>query len=421
MRQLSTGSTGAARELREGFPVLLTAMLGNAFGTNLCVYSVPYFMPSFQQTFGWSRSAVGIAVSFFTAGVFLCAPMVGRLSDRLGARRVTLISIVLFSLGLAAMTWVQASIWTLYSGFVVLAFLGSGTLYVSYSRAINTWFDRARGLALGLTTSGTGISVILLPLVLPAAIDRGGWRAGFLCLAVAAGCVFIPAFAFFRERSASPDAVVAQSGLPFEHIVRSRRLWTLLVGTACLTTAISGSVIHLIPMFTDMGASRHAAEWASACFGISTIVGRMIAGPLLDRLPGHFVACGVFLLLTMGYLAPGLFGYNSAPFYAAAIGFALGSDTDLGAYLASRYFGLRAFAEAYGWIYAAGALGYVLGPLFAGALFTRLGNYEIARASWAALSVIAALLFLSLGRYPSGDEQSASTRSRDTDIFTEAS
>jgi MFS family permease len=153
-------------------------------------------------------------------------------------------------------------------------------------------------------------------------------------------------------------------------------------------------------MFTDMGASRRAAELAGSYFGISTIAGRLIAGPLLDRLPGNVVALGVFLLAAAGYLVPGLVGFAAAPVYAAAIGLALGSDTDLGAFLASRYFGLRAFAESYGWLYAAGALGYVLGPLLVGMLFTRFGNYDAARLTWATLTLTAAILFLSLGRYP---------------------
>jgi MFS family permease len=401
------------REFKSGFPVLLTSIFGNAVGINICVYSVPYFMPSFQQEFGWSRSAVGIAVSFLTAGVFVCAPLVGRLSDRIGARRVTLVSIVLFAVGLAAMTLVQRSIWTLYLGFLALALLGSGTLYVSYSRAINTWFDRARGVALGLTTSGTGIAVILLPLALPPVIERWGWRAGFLCLGIAAASVLLLALPFLRERSGSPTPLAAPAiGLPFSEVVRSRRFWTMLIGTTCLTTATSGAIIHLIPMFTDMGASRRAAELAGSYFGISTIAGRLIAGPLLDRLPGNVVALGVFLLAAAGFLVPGLVGFAAAPVYAAAIGLALGSDTDLGAFLASRYFGLRAFAESYGWLYAAGALGYVLGPLLVGMLFTKFGNYDVARLTWAALTLTAAILFLSLGRYPNASTLGLRHRSR---------
>jgi MFS family permease len=165
-------------------------------------------------------------------------------------------------------------------------------------------------------------------------------------------------------------------------------------------------------MFTDMGASRRAAELAGSYFGISTIAGRLIAGPLLDRLPGNVVALGVFLLASAGYLVPGLAGSAAAPVYAAAIGLALGSDTDLGAFLTSRYFGLRAFAESYGWLYAAGALGYVLGPLLVGMLFTKFGNYDVARLTWAALTLTAAILFLSLGRYPNASTLDLRHRSR---------
>lgn len=376
-------------------------MVGNAFGMNLFTYCIPYFMPSFQEKFGWSRSAVGIAISCLTIGLFLCAPVVGRLCDKFGARPVTLVSIVLFGFWLAAFTQVRGTIWTLYGASFLLAFLGAGTIYVSYSRVLNTWFDGARGIALGLMTAGSGIGTILMPRFLPQTIERWGWQAGFLTLSFVALCVFPFAFLFLRERRRYFTAAERpHAGVPFKRIRHDARFFKMLIGTTCLTTAISGSVIHLIPMLVDMGDPRSHAGEAMSYFGAATIIGRLIAGPILDRVPGHIVGFGLFLIPFLGYFSPGLFGITAAPYYAAAIGFALGADTDVGAFLISRYFGLRAYAEAYGWMYAAGALGYAVGPLLVGFFFNHFGNYNAMRGVWSGLCLAAALLFITLGKYP---------------------
>jgi len=389
------------QEFQTGYRVVLTAMLGNAFGINIFTYSVPYFMPSFQEKFGWSRSAVGIAISCLTVGLFICAPLVGRLCDRFGARQVTLVSIVTFGLWLSVFTQVRGTIWTLYGASFLLSVFGAGTLYVSYSRALNTWFDGARGIALGLITTGSALGTILLPWFLPQTIDRWGWQRGFLVISFAALCVFPFAFLFLRERGAHFTAAERpHAGMPFKRVMRDARFFKMLIGTTFLTTAISGSVIHLIPMLVDMGDPRIQAAQAMSYFGGATILGRLIAGPILDRAPGHLVAFGLFLIPFFGYFSPGYFGIGAAPYYAAAIGFALGADTDVGAFLISRYFGMRAYAEAYGWLYAAGALGYALGPLLVGFFFDRFGNYDAVRWIWSGLCLIAALLFITLGKYP---------------------
>lgn len=395
-------------EFRRGFPLVITSALGSALGvTGLAVYPLTYFMPAFQKAFGWDRASVGFAATFVTAAVFLVAPWSGRLCDKYGTRRVIPISTALFALGFVGLTFVGGSVWTLYIGVMVLAALGLGTIYVCYSRAINTWFDKGRGLALGIMTAGSGVTAFFLPLVLPPVIDRYGWKVGFLLLAGLAILVLPLTLLFVRDQPAGQAETVTEStrfGMAFGKVLRSYRFWCIGIGGFLVNTAVSGATLHLVPMFTDLGGEKRAMEHAASFYGLSLLVSRLITGWLLDRFPGRIVAAVMFAIPCVMVLTPGLFGPAVAPFYAIAIGIALSAETDIVAYLASRYFGLKAYAQSYGWLYACGALGFAAGPLLVGWCYRGFHDYMVVRLIWAALFAAGVVLFGVLGRYPTENE-----------------
>lgn len=389
-------------EFAKGWPVLLTAVLGSAFGIGgLATYPTPFFMPAFEAEFGWNRADVGFVASFVTLGVFMVAPWAGRLCDKLGVHRVTPVSIVLFALGYALMTQVGGSIWTLYAVGFLLAVAGTGTIGVCYSRAINTWFDKGRGLALGIMAGGTGIAAFILPLILPPVIEAYGWRAGYLALAACVLAVLPLALLYLKEqpRPAS-QAERPHMGLSFARIRQKRQFWAMMFGGLLINIAVSGATLHFIPMFTDLGGDRADIEKIASFYGLTLIAGRVIAGQLLDRIPGSIVAGTLLAIPAAVVLLPGLFGPAIAPLFAIAVGVALATETDLLAFLTSRYFGLKSFSQAYGWIYSIGALGFVGGPLLAGFGFNVFGDYSLVRVAWFLLFTGGLILMATLGRYP---------------------
>ena len=92
----------------------------------ISIYALPYFMAALNAEFGWERQEMGVAVSFLALTMFIGGPWVGRLVDRFGARRIAMVSIASYALGLAALSQLTSSIWTLYAGYVALALLGLG-------------------------------------------------------------------------------------------------------------------------------------------------------------------------------------------------------------------------------------------------------------------------------------------------------
>jgi len=131
------------------------------------------------------------------------------------------------------------------------------------------------------------------------------------------------------------------------------------------------------------------------------IVGRAFAGFLMDRLFAPYVAAVIVLfpLIGVSLLASGT-GSQAALIAAVMVGLAAGAELDVIAYLVTRYFGTRGYAENYGWQYAAWTLGSGAAPLFTAAVFDRSGSHTLALWVYVVLFAVSAVLVARLGRYP---------------------
>jgi MFS family permease len=134
-----------------GWLIVFVSALGLFLGAPLLVFSFSVFFKSLVQDFHSSRAAVSFAFSLFNIVGALWLPSAGVLIDRFGAKRVILISTLLYGLVLCSALWVGSGLWQLYLFFTILAFaMTSGPAPVPYGVVISHWFNRHRGLALGL-------------------------------------------------------------------------------------------------------------------------------------------------------------------------------------------------------------------------------------------------------------------------------
>jgi len=137
-------------------------------------------------------------------------------------------------------------------------------------------------------------------------------------------------------------------------------------------------------------------------FGIAVVAGRIIVGYLIDRLWAPLIGFLIFMPAALAIVMLGGGGLSTTALVATILmsGFAAGAEVDLMGYLVSRYFGLRHFGKIYAAIYIGFALGPGLtNPLF-GASRDSSGTYELGLMFIAQALVVAAVLFLTLGRYP---------------------
>ncbi|RJG03091.1 MFS transporter [Noviherbaspirillum sedimenti] len=387
-------------EFRQGFPVLLAALIGVGFGmVSMVSMLVPLFLVPWHEAFGWELSQITMAPAILTIMMFIVGPQAGRLADRVGARPVILTSIVLLAIGMALVTQVRTSIWWFYAAYLFIGIGGAGTTHVCYSRTLNVWFKNSRGLALGLMMTGPSLLAALTPLFIPDLIDMHGWRFAWLMLAVAALIPLPLVFLFYRER---PLAVgtqkVALEGLSTKAVIRTRQFWWMVVATFLMAFSTVGTYMNFLPALLELGISKADGIGMMSVVGLSMLAGRFVSGTLLDLMFAPIVGVAITLISAVGLL---LAGNGEISLYTAfAIGFVLGAEADFMAYVAARYFGLRSYSEIFGWIYGVMALGGAASPVWVAWLHRVTGSFHAGFYFSAAFLLVAAVSIALLGRYP---------------------
>jgi MFS family permease len=335
-------------------------------------------------------------------------PFLGMLLDRFGARPVLLVGTVAFALATVAQSFITASLAVIYMLFAVKALCGAGVSPVSFAFVVSKWFDRRRGLALGIAMAGVGLGTATIPPLAAWLIANYGWRAAYVglgaCIVVVAG---LPSLFVIREpgeseRAEAPDLVRGPlPGMTMGEALRGWRFWGLAIAFLIGVVALNGTLTQIVAMLQDRGWDLPSATRVLAASGIAAIVGRMLSGWCVDRFHGPYVAVCFFILPMIGtaLFASGAGGMG--PFLGALFcGTALGAEIDLMGFFVSRYFGLKSYGKLFGTMFGifAGATG--VGPFLSGLSFDLYHTYVPAFALYEVGLVIACVIFLPLGPYP---------------------
>jgi MFS family permease len=399
-----------------GWWIILVAAIGLSMGYGpIVTFTFGVFFKPLSQEFGWSRAQVSLAFSLSLLIMSFVFPFIGRLVDRFGARRVIVPSVLLFGFGLISFSLLSASLWHLYAIYLTLGIVGGGTAPVPYSNVISHWFDQRRGLALGLAMVGLGLSTFIMPSLAQTLIVTGGWRQAYIVIGLMVMVVAIPVVALFLKETPhllglAPDGMTVSStavgpeshkgGMSLPEAWRTDTFWLMVSAFFLMSASVHGCLIHLVPLLTDRGVSAQDAALATSLLGGALLLGRVGAGYLLDRFFASAVAVCFFCGTTLGFIL--LWSEVTAVLaFAAAflVGLGIGAEGDIIAYLVSRYFGLRAFGEIYGYAFAAFTLGGVVGPLLMGVGFDRTGSYGLVLSAFVVATLVAAGLMTRLGPY----------------------
>ena len=377
------------------------------------VFTFGVFLKPITEDLGLSRGAFSAALTFHATIAAVALPVIGWLVDRWGARRIMLPGLFLYALATASYGLLQASPLLLtFLIFGLTGLVGGVQSPIPYAAVITQWFDRERGLALGIGMAGVGLGVALMPQLAALLIGAVGWRLAYVGLAVAVLVVaYPPVFLLLREppgfatraRSGRQRAAITADapGVAAADALRSWVFWGLAIAFFLDVIAINGTLTHIVPLLTDRGVPRQLATAALSGTGFALIFGRMFSGWCLDRFWGPYVAIAFFVIPMIGIaiLISGAGGF--APFLGAiACGLGIGAEIDLMAFFTSRYFGLRDYAKLYGAMFGIFALGVGIGPVLSGASFDRFHSYTPAFAGFVIMLAIACLVFLRMGPYP---------------------
>lgn len=376
-------------EFAKGWRIVLGAFIGIGGGfASLYFYSAGLFIKPLAAEYGWTRSEASLGSISLVIGSVFALPMAGRLIDRHGEIRVAFCSGLALAVCFAMLGGLTSGLASFLILVTLLCVVSAGSNAIGYNRLIVRNFVARRGLALGLGLTGTAIGAALVPPLLAPFIAEHGWRPAYFVLA--ALCVILTSCAALLLKGHSSPRSERQEAEPitWREICGHRAFYSISALIFLSATAVLGTTMHIVPMLTDRGMSVATAGAVASALGIAVIGGRVVAGQLLDSWDAGWVG---WLLLTFASLGA-LLLWTGLPWLVVPgtmlIGFGVGTETDLLAYLLGRRFPVRSFGSVYGTIFAVHALGGGVGGMLAGAMYDLTGSY----ASWLLLASVALAL-----------------------------
>ncbi|QCB51766.1 MFS transporter [Rhodococcus sp. PAMC28707] len=370
-------------------------------GTGLAIYSAGLFAADLATEIGLGPAQYGASITLVAFGLALAAPIVGHIVDKVGVKAPAIFGALCAALGFVALATVVHSVAAYMTTMAFIGFFGARTGPIAFSRAVSSWFDRSRGLALGITMMGSGVATAIIPITIGRVVELEGWKYGYLTLACVAVAGVIPSLFFLsvaprQEPATNLDTAPQEAELEFSAIRRDPLYWRLILTFALMAITVTGLVPYLIPMLRQDGMSIGGAAVIASTLGVAVIVSRVVVGWLIDILRPTVVTAVLCLLCAGGVLLFAVGGIAFAPALALALGCLLGAELDLVGFFTSRYFGLVAFGKAFAGPYMAFVIGGGIAPLCVGAIVERTGSYTVVLHTVSALAALCAVAFLAL-------------------------
>ena len=379
----------------------------------LGVFSFGVFLKPLALEFQAGRGSISFARALHSTILAFGLPLAGRLIDRFGARKVILPFTFISALIMLSSSFCSTRIWQLYLFYLVLGVASCGVSPVSYCYLISHWFDRFRGLALGVMMLGLGLGAIIMPPVAQYLIAAIGWRFTFGLVGAAILLFTMPVIAILIKdtpdelglsQDGGPGAAVASlaphahPGLSWREAGRAPTFWLLFSAFILVSASVQACFAHIAAILADRGVSAQAGALATSIFGAGLLAGRTGLGYLLDRFFAPRVAAVIFGCAAAGIAILRISASPRLAFVAPFfIGLGLGAEVDIMAYLTSRYFGLRSFGTIYGFTFAGFGLAGGLGTYLMGVAYDATGSYALTLALVSIATFMGAILMLRLG------------------------
>ena len=367
------------------FVIALVALLMLVVSNGLAIGGIPIFFKPIQENLIalgladkaniQSSFAIGPAITIMLAG--FAAPVGGILISRIGFKFV--LSLGCLFLGSGLLLYSTAS--SFVEVYAAHAFLGLSLCFIGVvpaSSLVSAWFDRWRGIVLGVVLTGTNLGAILVPLLATPLMVKSDWRFSMQTLSLLVWFLLLPLVVFVvrAKPSAKDVAIVDHEGMTLMEALSDFRFW-VLAGAAAIIFYCIFSVLQQFNLFMRserFGLGPEAVRDFQVSLAISTIAGKFVLGFVNDYLGSMRTALvGVFLMFASTVLL-WFINVDLIPIFAASFGFAYGGTFVILQIIASDLFGRRYFPRILGSVHFIQTLGGAAGLLVTGYLADSYGG-----------------------------------------------
>lgn len=370
-----------------GWLVVGAAMLTQTATLPGQTVGVSVFLDGIIDDLGTTRSVVSTLYTVATLTGALVLARVGRMLDHRGSRVGVIIIGLLFA-GACLLMGAVNSVVMLGIGFLAIRMLGQGSLGLVGPFAVNQWFVRRRGRAIGIMSVGFSLAIAVVAPWFTALDDRFGWRGGYRVLAIGVVAVTLLAAVVFRHQperyGLRPDGRVPPADGDGAHepsvlpavARRTSVFWLFAIGIMTTSALGTGLQFHHFSIMAESGTSRLAAATVFVPLGLVAAFTTLATGPVVDRIPHRYALAFAEVLLASALIAaPSLSGTAALLAYGATLGMMMGIVATVSGSVYAHHFGRAHLGEIKGTATIMSIGGSALGPMPFALGFDLAGSY----------------------------------------------
>lgn len=396
-----------SKAFRAAFACAVCMSLGLA---PLFMGTLPLFLQPVSKEFEWGTAIYPQAALVAGIAGALLGPIIGQLIDRLGVRPVMVVGLLGWAGSLAGLSWLNGSQIQLLSISVLMGIFAAACGPIAFAKIVAGWFDRNRGLALGIVLSAApAVATALMIVVANTLLAAYGWRLSYRIFAVAVVCLAVPVTFFFMHEAQIADStdksdVQHAGGYTALQALRSREFWKVMLLTGLVCGVVQSLVVHFVGFSAEYGVSATSATVALSIFSLVGPVGPLLAGALADRVRGPKALVVFYSVPLLGLLTLILWGSAAATPAMLLFGVGFQAASGMLPYLLTRYFGVRYASQIFGVGLGIVTLSMGFGPVILGFARDRLQSFTPTTPILIGLLLGAIAVSVSLRKYEATQE-----------------
>ena len=261
--------------------------------------SLAVFLKPISADMGWLRGETSFAYMAGALFVGLSGILMGYLSDRYSARPVVLAGAVV--LGIAYLLLARQQSLREFYLFYALMGLGVSTFQAPLIASVGNWFDRNKGLALGVASAWGGLGNGVIPVAAAYLISVNGWRGAYAAMGIFSLVALVPLALLIRQAPAASENPAARGAPAAERTPAASKnsaqgetfplpTWALTawLGTAAIFCCLcmATPLVHVVVLAQDRGISAQQAAGILLFVSIGSFIGRIAYGKITDSIGG---------------------------------------------------------------------------------------------------------------------------------------
>ncbi|PEC51593.1 MFS transporter [Bacillus sp. AFS077874] len=375
-------------------------------------------MIPFEKEFGWSRASISGAFAICITLVGFSGPFIAGLYQKFSVRKVLLVGMGTLLVAIL-LTTIMTRIWHLFIIWGIIIGLSAGAfLTVLNAYVATTWFEKKRGLALGLLTSSSAAGQLVFLPLMAYIVENYSWRNAVLSIFSFGVFIYVLLWIFMKNDPADVGVLplgaeksnkkqannvnpvkAAFDGLKLG--AKSKVFWLLAASFFVCGFSTSGLIgTHFISLCIDYGYKEVTAASILAFMGIFNIIGTTLSGYISDRFDNRWLLFWYYGLRGLSLLIlPFALSTNSI-IYLSAFAIFYGMDwiatVPPTIKLATDHFGKEKVGVIYGWIYTAHQLGAGAAAYGGGLVYSWLNAYQSIFIAAGIFCLVATLFVLNI-------------------------